>query len=73
MINYRPIESEDLDCNILDGRYIKDKDSKEKVMVVAYVENYDEPYSEAILDHDYLDYGDRVDEYMLLRNFEIEV
>lgn len=70
---FRKIEIEDLNCNDLDGKYIRKKGLKSNAMIIAFVEEIGSKHCKAILDHDYLNYGYEIPEDILLKDFEIEV
>lgn len=66
------LELEDLSNNYIIGAYIKDSNNDKIVKVINYIEDDVLPIHWAILEKPYLNYGNKVDEDTLLRDFDIE-
>lgn len=71
-MKFRKLESEDLVKENIVGKWIKDSNKNVAVKVKDYYEHCCEPYNIVSFDNEYLNYGWTVDEYMLIRDFDIE-
>ncbi|MDD4733986.1 MAG: hypothetical protein PHU05_03995 [Bacilli bacterium] len=71
-IKFEKLELKHLNKNII-GKYIKDSNMNEFVKVINYYNHPTEPYNCVLLEKEYKNYGREIDDYMLLRDFDIEI
>lgn len=71
-IKFEKLELKHLNKNII-GKYIKDSNMNEFVKVINYYNHPIEPYNCVLLEKEYKNYGREIDDYMLLRDFDIEI
>ncbi|MDD4794964.1 MAG: hypothetical protein PHG03_00160 [Bacilli bacterium] len=70
-INFVKLELKHLTKNII-GKYIKDSNENEIVKVIDYYDHPVDPFNCVQLAQDYKNYGREIDDYLLLRDFEIQ-
>lgn len=71
-IKFKKLELKHLNKNII-GKYIKDSNVNEFVKVLNYYTHPEENFNCVYLEKKYKNYDREIDDYMLLRNFDIEI